>query len=204
MMKSNLKVNNINGITESATDFWRVKDKSAPHNAVTSTKNILNIAKNKGYSTTSNKKSVLNYVSDDVELDGDEQEANSFSIKYSDYNTASYTYNAETKRYLRYTRGIKQVDWNTNEDVTVKNIIITFVKNTTLDDGENKGRQTLDNVGTRDGYYITNGKAIKIKCEKKSRTEQTVYKDLNGNEIKVNDGNTFIQICPIDAEVTFK
>jgi lipopolysaccharide export LptBFGC system permease protein LptF len=143
-------------------------------------------------------------VSDDVELDGDEQEANSFSIKYSDYNTASYTYNAETKRYLRYTRGIKQVDWNTNEDVTVKNIIITFVKNTTLDDGENKGRQTLDNVGTRDGYYITNGKAIKIKCEKKSRTEQTVYKDLNGNEIKVNDGNTFIQICPIDAEVTFK
>ena len=201
---SKLKVNNINGITESATDFWRVKDKSAPHNAVTSTKNILNIAKNKGYSTTSNKKSVLNYVSDDFELDGDEQEANSFSIKYSDYNTASYTYNAETKRYLRYTRGIKQVDWNTNEDVTVKNIIITFVKNTTLDDGENKGRQTLDNVGTRDGYYITNGKAIKIKCEKKSRTEQTVYKDLNGNEIKVNDGNTFIQICPIDAEVTFK
>ena len=190
---SKLKVNNINGITESATDFWRVKDKSAPHNAVTSTKNILNIAQNKGYSTTSNKKSVLNYVSDDVELDGDEQEANSFSIKYSDYNTASYTYNAETKRYLRYTRGIKQVDWNTNEDVTVKNIIITFVKNTTLDDGENKGRQTLDNVGTRDGYYITNGKAIKIKCEKKSRTEQTVYKDLNGNEIKVNDGNTFIQ-----------
>ena len=118
--------------------------------------------------------------------------------------TFCYSINAETKRYLRYTRGIKQVDWNTNEDVTVKNIIITFVKNTTLDDGENKGRQTLDNVGTRDGYYITNGKAIKIKCEKKSRTEQTVYKDLNGNEIKVNDGNTFIQICPIDAEVTFK
>ena len=65
-------------------------------------------------------------------------------------------------------------------------------------------RIKVDNVGTRDGYYITNGKAIKIKCEKKSRTEQTVYKDLNGNEIKVNDGNTFIQICPIDAEVTFK
>lgn len=200
---SKLKVNNINGLVESSTNFWRVKDKSAPHNAVSSSKNILELAKNKGYSTTSNKKSVLNYVSEDVELESN-QVANSFSIKYSDYNTASYTYNKETKRYLRYTRDIKQVDWDTKEDVTVKNIIITFVKNTTLDDGSNKGRQTLDNIGTFDGYYITNGKAVKIKCEKKSRESQTVYKDLDGKEIKVNDGNTFIQICPIDAEVNFK
>lgn len=200
---SKLGVNNVNGLVQSSSDFWRVKDKSAPHNAVTSTSNILKIAENKGYSTTSDKKSVLNYVTEDVNLDS-EQVANKFSIKYSDYNTVSYTYNSETKRYLRYTRNIKQVDWDTKEDVEAKNIIITFAKNTTLNDGENKGRQTLDNIGTRDGYYITNGKAIKIKCEKKARAEQTVYKDLQGNEIQVNDGNTFIQICPIDAKVTFE
>ena len=105
---------------------------------------------------------------------------------------------------MRYSRNTKQVDWDTKENVFAKNIIITFVKNSTLNDGENKGRQTLDNVGTCDGYYITNGKAIKIKCEKKSRKEQTVYKDMQGNEIKVNDGNTFIQICPIDAKVSFE
>ena len=63
------------------------------------------------------------------------------------------------------------------------------------------GRQTLNNVKTLDGYYITNGKAIKIKCEKSSRSSQTVYKDLEGNEINVNDGKTFIQICPIEADV---
>ena len=28
-----------------------------------------------------------------------------------------------------------------------------------------------------------------------------MYKDLDGNEIKVNDGNTFVQICPINAKV---
>ena len=32
-----------------------------------------------------------------------------------------------------------------------------------------------------------NGKAIEIKCIKSTRTSQTVYKDLNGNEINVND-----------------
>lgn len=85
-----------------------------------------------------------------------------------------------------------------------KNIIITFAKNSVLNDGENKDRQTLSNIGTLNGYYITNGKAIKITCEKTSRSAQTMYKDLDGNEIKVNDGNTYVQICPINAKVTIE
>lgn len=202
---SKLGVNNINGITagQSASTFWRATEKSAPHNAVTKTSNIIEMAKARNYSLTSNKESVLNYVADEVELK-DGTKAESVTIPYSTSNTVKYVYNAQTKRYTRYSKGNIQTDWNTNENITTKNIIITFVQNTTLNDGENKGRQTLDNVGTRDGYYITNGKAIKIKCKKSSRTEQTVYEDLAGNEIKVNDGNTFIQICPIDSKVTFE
>ena len=97
--------------------------------------------------------------------------------------------------------GTKQTDWITGEDVTTKNIIITKAENYTLKDKENKGRQGIKNIGTLDGYYITNGKAIKIKCEKTSRKAQTIYKDLEGNEIDVNDGNTFIQIVPISSKV---
>ncbi len=197
-----LGVNNINGIYESSTSFWRVKDKYAPHNAVTSTEKILEIAKKDGYSITSNKESVLNYVADPVELESDIN-ASTVTIPYSDSNTVRYEYDEEAKKYTRYSRDIKQVDWDTKETVKVKNIIITFCKNTRLDDGENKDRQTIDNIKTLDGYYITNGKAIKITCEKTSRSGQTVYKDLNGKEIEVNDGNTFFQICPIDSEVTF-
>ena len=51
---------------------------------------------------------------------------------------------------------------------------------------------------------ITNGKAIEIVCSKNSRTDKTEYKDLLGNEIDVNDGNTFIQICPIDTDVVIQ
>ena len=88
--------------------------------------------------------------------------------------------------------------------INTKNIIITFAENYTLKDVENKGRQGLKNIGDKKGYYITNGKAIEIVCSKSSRTERTVYKDLQGNKINVNDGNTFIQICPIDANVVIK
>ena len=70
-----------------------------------------------------------------------------------------------------------------------------------MDDSENKGRQGLRNIGTFNGYYITNGKAIKIKCIKEARNTQTKYQDLQGNEIQVNDGNTWINICPTDAKL---
>ncbi len=199
-----LGVDNINGIYYSEESFWRVKDKYAPHNAVTSTANITAIAKKNDYSLASTKESVLNYTTEEVTLEESELVAQTVTIPYSDSNTVTYEYDAQTGRYTRYSRGIKQVDWVTEEDVTTKNIIITFVKNTTLNDGENKGRQTLYNTGEREGYYITNGKAIKITCEKSTRSAQTVYKDELGNEIEVNDGNTFMQICPINSEVTFE
>ncbi|MBQ2835293.1 MAG: DUF3048 domain-containing protein [Clostridia bacterium] len=227
-----LGVNNINGIQESSKDFSRVKDKSAPHNMFTSTASILKIADRKGYKTTSTKDSVLNYVAYEFDL-GDKYKvklpetevpenanvqtesvqevkgtvatsAMSVTIPHSKLQTVKYEYNEETKRYTRYARNKLQTDYITGEPVTTKNIIITMCDNYTLTDSENKGRQGLKNIGTFDGYYITNGKAIQIKCTKTDRNQQTVYKDLDGNEIDVNDGNTFINICPTDVNIVIE
>ncbi len=199
-----LGVDNIHGIYESEKDFWRDKEKYAPHNAVTSTAVIKKLAEKKGYSLTSDKESVLNYTAEEVNLEEDGVKADTVTIPYSYNNTVKYEYDPETKNYIRYSRDKKQLDWLNNEEVRVKNIIITKCKNTTLNDGENKGRQTLSNIGTLEGYYITNGRAIEITCEKSARDAQTVYKDLEGNEIQVNDGNTFVQICPIDSKIAIE
>lgn len=193
-------INNLNGITESETTFWRVKDKSAPHNAVTSTTALLNAAKAKGYKTKSSKKSVLNYVTDEVKLENG-QSATSVTIPHSTLQTVKYEYDEQNQVYKRYARNKAQTDWDTGDNITTKNIIVTFCDNYTLDDSENKGRQGLRNIGTFDGFYITNGKAIKIKCIKEARNTQTKYEDLQGNEIQVNDGNTWINICPKNADV---
>ena len=200
---SKLKINNVNGLTESSKTFWRVRDKSAPHNAVTSTKKILDVAERKKYRTTSDKESVLNYVVDEINIE-DGEEAKSIVIPYSSSYKVSYEYDEETKRYTRSYNKTVQKDWDKKEIVATKNIIIPFAKNSTLNDGSGKGRQDLSNIGTLDGYYITNGKAIKIECSKSSRSEQTVYKELDGNEIEVNDGNTFIQIVPLDSKVVIE
>ena len=200
---SKFKINNINGITAPSTTFWRVKDKFSPHNAVTSTEKILNQAEKFGYRLTSASKSVLNYVTEEVNLETEDAiVATDVVIKYPSA-TARFKYNEETMRYERYTNGKLQKDWSTSEVVTTKNIIITFANNTTINDGENKGRQDLKNIGVLKGYYITNGKAMEIICSKTSRNTKTIYKDLEGNVIDVNDGNTFIEICPTNSKVTF-
>ena len=196
-------VDEIDGITEDGTTFWRVKDKAAPHNAVTSMEKLIQSAKNKKYTMTSNEESVLNYVTDEVNLENG-QEAISVTIPHSDLQTVKYEYDEENKVYKRYARGEAQTDWDTDEPVTTKNIIITFCDNYTLSDKENKGRQGLKNIGEFDGYYITNGRAIRIKCIKNARDEQTEYLDMQGNEIQVNDGNTFVNICPTSAKVVIE
>ena len=200
-----LRVNNINGITESSSSFWRVKNKAAPHNVLTSTEKIKQMAERKKYTTTSDKESILNYSADEIQLTAEDSiEATSVTIPHSDLHTVKYEYNAETQTYTRYARGKLQKDYDTGEAVTTKNIIITYCDNYTLSDAENKGRQGLKNIGTFDGYYITNGKAIKIKCTKSARNMQTEYKDLQGNEITVNDGNTFINICSPSNKVNIQ
>ena len=196
-------INDINGISEDGSTFWRVKDKTAPHNAVTSMANLKKSAESKKFKTTSTEKSVLNYVTDEVNLE-DRESAETITIPHSQLQTVKYEYDSENKVYKRYARGVAQKDWDTKDAITIKNVIITYCDNYTLTDTENKGRQGLKNIGTFDGYYITNGKAIKIKCIKEARDSKTIYQDLQGNVIKVNDGNTFVNICPTDAKVTIE
>lgn len=209
-----LGVNNINGLEydtgrawKDGDVFWRISGKyKAPHNSITNTKTIKEAATKKGYSTTSNKESVLNYVVDEVDLTGREDAiaATDITIPFSTLQKVNFKYDETTKVYTRYARTKLQTDAVSQTNITTKNIIITFAENYTLTDGENKGRQGLKNIGTKNGYYITNGQAIKITCTKNDRKSQTVYKDMEGNEINVNDGNTFIEICPVNADVVIQ
>lgn len=209
-----LGVNNINGLEydtgrawKAGDVFWRISGKyKIPHNSICDLATVKTAAESKGYRTTSTQESVLNYVVDPVTLDEKEDviSAVDVTIPFSTLQKVNFKYDETTQTYTRYARNKLQTDATTESNITTKNIIITKAENYTLNDGEGKGRQDLKNVGTKNGYYITNGKAIPITCTKESRTSQTVYKDSQGNEIEVNDGNTFIEICPINAKLVIE
>lgn len=191
-----LDVDNINGLTDTSV-FWRDKSlkKATEHTAFTSMENIKEKAKEEGYMRDTSKDLLLKYSVDEISLKNKEEaiKADNIYIKYSYYTDTSYEYDSEKKVYKRSMSNTPHVDAVTGEQYTVKNIIIIPIKNYSYD---SYGRQKLENIGNGEGYFITDGYSVPITWEKDSRTSQTVYKYKNGKEIKVNDGNTFIQIQP--------
>lgn len=197
-----LKIDNVNGMDSPGKVYWRTNKKTAPHNAIVNVEETWKYIDTRNYRTTTNERNVLNYVVEERNIENGTV-SNRVNIPYST-SKVNFRYNAEKKLYERYVGNTLQKDWITGEALVTKNIIITFAKNYTTSEENGYGRQAIENIGTLDGYYITNGMAEKIKCKKTSRSAKTVYQDLEGNEIEVNDGNTYIQIVPIDLAVTFE
>ncbi len=185
-------------VVDNSKTGWRDKSLkvSSEHTLFTSIEKL-----NKGIGkkrTTRNNELLLDYSVDSLDLASikDVKVANNVSIKYSKATTSSYEYDSENKVYKRFVNGKTHNDYVTKEQYTFKNIITYQVDNYALNDGSGKDRQGFNNIGTGKGYYISEGYAVPITWEKKSRSAQTIYKFMDGTELKVNDGNTFIQIQP--------
>ena len=198
---SKLGVNNINFMSYDGYTRDRSLNLASEHTAFTTTNNILEGMDYYKYRKTSDEKPLLNYSVDDIDLstmDGS-QVANRVFIKYSNSRNTSFEYDEVNKVYKRFQNDESQIDYVTKEQYSAKNIITYQVSNYTIS-GDEKGRQDINNIGSGEGYYITNGYAVPITWEKSSRSSKTIYKYKNGNEIVVNDGNTHIEIQPKDME----
>ena len=196
---ADFKTLNIDRISVDASKTgWRDKslNVSTEHTLFTSIAKLNNGVGNKR--KTRNKDFLLNYSETPIDLSTKEGaiKANNIEITYSGSVKSSYEYDESAQNYKRSVNGKAHTDYVTKKQYTFKNIITYQVSNTSLNDGSGKDRQTLDNIGSGEGYYITNGYAVPITWSKSSRSSQTVYKYKDGIEIDVNDGNTFIQIQP--------
>ena len=198
---SNLGVNNINGIMGvDGRAFWRdnTYDRSW-HNLYSGVDKLYEMAAStKGYRTVTEVKH-LGYHKQDTDLKS-ENIAQSIDIAYSQFYRVSYEYDSEKKVYKRYVDGAYHMS-QTGECLTAKNIILYKVRNYTLNDGENKGRQNIENIGSGTGYYITNGKVVNINWSKPSRNAKTLYTLEDGTELILNPGNTFVQIVPSNMNI---
>ena len=198
-----LGINNINGLYRNAA-YWRDTKIAAPHNVFTNIETLYNDAARLGYKTTSNDWEALSLTSDTIDLAKLSDEsvvANKVTIPYSNSQVRSYAYDSEKQVYLRYMNHNAHIDRDSKEQYHYKNIIIIKVSNHSLD---SYGRQDLDTTGIHEAYYITNGYARKINAKKNTRSGKTVYTYDDGSEVKLNDGNTIIQIEPASMTPSFE
>ena len=196
-------INNINGLYEEGISIYRDWNYSAPNNGYTSIKSIYDRSEQKGYATTSDKWKVFNYSVDPVDLSKDTtyRAANMIKVFYTSSYSAKYTYDAENKYYLRFNNDNAHIDNAIKQQLHVKNILVLKINNSLIS-GDDKNRIDLHNIGSGSGYYITEGGMIDITWKKESRTAKTELFDSAGNKLVLNDGNTFIQIQPVNSSVT--
>ncbi len=195
-------INNINGLYSGDT-YWRSSDYVSPHNAFTSTKKLKAKAKSLKYKTKTKQKNLFTYNLEDVVPTGGIK-AKNITVTYNLYHFSSYEYSSKTKSYKRSRHGATQIEKMTGKQLRVKNIIIQKIPIHTIGN-DNKGRQELSDVGSGSGYYITCGRAVKIKWSKTSRSAQTKYTlAKTGEKLILNPGNTWIQIISPDLTPKIK
>lgn len=179
-------------------DMELAKKRAWEHTLFTKSDSIKQAIKNYGVKETTDVKNLLTYSAEELDLSKYKTtKADKVTIKYSSYRTSGYDYDETSKTYLRNIGSKKNVDLVTGKQYQVKNIIVYGVKYSSYTDHGYSGYQRLSNTGTGEGYYITDGVALPITWEKKDEKSQTVYKvKETGEELVVNDGNTYIQIYP--------
>ena len=178
------------------------KTRAWEHTLFTNSDLLTKAVKNAGYRTTTSQKPLLKYQAKEVDLSKYETKlANNVSIKYSYYRTSNYEYDSEKKVYLRSMNNTKNVDLVTGKQYEVKNILIYGV-NYNVITIRGIGYQDPQIYGKGEGYYVTNGVALPITWEKSGEKSQTVYKvKETGEELTVNDGNTYVQIYPSNGGI---
>lgn len=121
-----------------------------------------------------------------------------------------YTYDAATGRMLRYQDGkafetLSGDGQGTRQQVAVNNLIIQHCDYGMVpaenQPGEDKGRRSVGLTGTGKCEYIVNGQLLTGTWERETLDDFTRYYLDDGTLVRLEAGNTWIEIIPTSAEI---
>ncbi|MCT4612330.1 MAG: DUF3048 domain-containing protein [Clostridia bacterium] len=178
-------------------DKERIKTKGMEHSAYTSGEKIEKVWKAKEFRTNKDVDNEFKFNEEDTDVEG--KRADKLTLEYTDYQIAKFEYDEERKEYLRFQTTNssgnfhKHIDRETGNQLAFKNVIVQYATVKAIP-GDKEGRKDITLVSEGTGYYLTNGNVMNIKWVKSANRNTTIYKDLEGNELKLNAGKTFICI----------
>lgn len=185
-------VENMNGVSgESSIVFYRDSSRYEPHNVYTNSGMLNDGIDYMGYSRDyhDDYEKTLNFYLEDTELEGNNV-ANNVTVAFSDYYTPWFEYDSATKLYNRFQYGEAQIDDQTGEQLSYKNVIVMTANY--FDIGE--GLYDIEWSEGGEGYYISNGKYVPLTWKYEGANVR--YYDEAGKPLKLNPGNSFVDIIP--------
>ncbi|MDO4938785.1 MAG: DUF3048 domain-containing protein [Lachnospiraceae bacterium] len=190
-------LDNINGVMGSGgAAFYRSNDKKEPHNAYTSGKLLKKAIELNSYSNDYSEKYEANdghfkFASGNEEINFDENLSLAADKIYPGYpfNAPWFDYDEEDGLYHRYQYGKEHM--GDEGPITVKNVIFQYCPTA------NYATTQYLNINVHDdgyGYIFTNGRCMPFSCKKDGEFGVTRYYDMEGQEIRLNKGKTWICI----------
>ena len=184
----------VNGGSD-AQIFWRdaARRKSAgfEHSLVTSGEKVLGYLAKGRYRTTHKDgySYPVTFVEDGTPADG--TSAEHVTLKYSQYKTGTFDYDADTRQYLIGQYGKAYKDGNTGEQVGVTNVLIleTDISNIS---GDTSGRIRVRTTGTGSGTYFCGGQSVRIQWSKDGRNSPFVYSLPDGTPLSLGKGPSYV------------
>jgi hypothetical protein len=168
---------------------WRVSDRPAPHNEYSSTIRTWEIGKDRGFDSFPEIES-WKFKSDSSLANRNDRFKAKVSISNSDQYNSAWEYDKDTNLYLRSIGGIKDMDLETNQQISAKNVVLQEVKIQPA--GDKYNRLIITTIGSGNAAILQDGKIIYGTWEKKDRQSRTRFYDSNKNEIEFNRGLTWI------------
>ena len=185
-------------------------ERATEHTMYCSTKELWNIAESRGLTNntvakkTAWDKNYRAWLFKQVDKANSAPTATNISFDfwtgYKDYSV-SWKYDSANNNYQRYNGGVAHIDFNTSNTITAKNIIIQFAKETRSVDEHLHNLYEV--IGSGNGVLLQNGEKTEITWSKVNRLSRTIYKDKSGKEINFVAGNIWIEILPLNTEVSY-
>lgn len=190
-----------------ASAYWRdpdwSKNRGYEHSVKTTGDRLQAAIAKAGYRMTvrGGQKSAFNfrlYGSDLIPAKGDP--ALKVTIPYSDYCTATFTFDETTQLYHKGQFGKDHIDMATGQPLQFTNIFILMTRVVVVDAGILKDAA----LESGSGFYVSGGQWQAITWKKGKTNDSFVYMDQDGNELLVNPGKSYLGIVPDSRTIKFK
>jgi len=178
--------------------FWRSTDRSPPNNLYSSTIKLRNEANKLGYIEMIKKQDYQFKTDINEVLNG--RKTNAIVIPYNIIYSVTYTYDVESKKYLRFMNDEPHIDAGSRRQITVENIIIQFVPTKVIDE---EGGLSINFIGDGKGLLFFKGASEEITWGKPDLRARTIFTYKKGDRIALTPGNVWIQIVPSDLTVKY-
>ncbi len=209
--------NDLNQFSIDYPTFWRDYERLGrtvltEHTMYSTTERLWGVAKSRGW--TDKSPEGQDWEEDFrswkfIEEDSSSKKANNGKIELEFWQNKKeyyvvWQYDSENNSYLRSNDGQSHKDLNNDEQLSVKNVIVQFMRESSANDGyQNNVHLLYGTKGEGEGLVFSNGVVEEIDWSKESRTARTRFFDKKGAEIKLTPGKIWIEILPIGAKVAY-